>query len=377
MNSPLTLTEIHEVPLLLITSRYAYGPVARLSGFLRDTRGTISAAFAMTGLVATMLVGASIDYSRNIGMQQKLQASVDAAMLAALQASAANRTTVATQVLNATLANSGITASWTSGPTVNGDGSLSGTATGTIDTVFMKIARINSMSTTASATVELPAASVASNVTFSLTGAYGWWWKQVDLYVHVAGAASDTLLASYVYQPYNLSASSGRGTGTTSASFLSSGAMVTGPVATGVNLGSNYDNAYLKMTVYSDGCGPGMAGYTTSSNGSTIQNCVASGTSVQTGTNRYGQPTYTTYTKTASATVFSTNSSTTAQYLFVNGVQLPANSVPTIFALLPCDQTSTHAWEDGGGWTQQDIFFSVATTCSANSNYKMTARVKY
>ena len=376
MNSPFTLTEIHQVPLFFNTSRYDYEPVSWLSGFVRDTRGTISAAFAMTGLVATMLVGASIDYSRNIGMQQKLQASVDAAMLAALQASAANRTTVATQVLNATLANSGITASWTSGPTVNGDGSLSGTATGTIDTVFMKIARINSMSTTASATVELPAASVASNVTFSLTGAYGWWWKQVDLYVHVAGAGSDTLLASYVYQPYNLSASSGRGTGTTSASFLSSGAMVTGPVATGVNLGSNYDNAYLKMTVYTDGCGPGMAGYTTSSGSVTTQNCVASGTRVQTGTNRYGQPTYTTYTKSASPNVYSTNDASRAQYLFVNGNQLPDNDTPTIFTLLPCGQTSTHAWEDGGGWDNQDIFFNMTTTCSANPNYTSAARVK-
>ena len=92
MNSPFTLTEIHQVPLFFNTSRYDYEPVSWLSGFVRDTRGTISAAFAMTGLVATMLVGASIDYSRNIGMQQKLQASVDAAMLAALQASAANRT---------------------------------------------------------------------------------------------------------------------------------------------------------------------------------------------------------------------------------------------------------------------------------------------
>ena len=105
---------------------------SRLAGFARDARGTISAAFAMTGLVATLLVGASIDYSRSISVQQKLQAAVDAAMLAALQASAANRTNVATQVLNASLGNSGIVATWTSGPTVNGDGSLSGTAQGVL-----------------------------------------------------------------------------------------------------------------------------------------------------------------------------------------------------------------------------------------------------
>ena len=86
--------------------------------------------------------------------------------------------------------------------------------------------------------------------------------------------------------------------------------------------------------------------------------------------------TYSTSTKSATPNVYSTNSASTAQYLFVNGVQLAANSTPTIFTLLPCNQTSTHAWEDGGGWSQQDIFFSVATTCSANPNYTLAARVK-
>ncbi len=349
----------------------------RLKRFARDQRGTLSTAFALSGLVATLLVGASIDYGRSVGMQQKLQTAVDAAMLAALQASATNRSTVATQVLNASLANSGITATWTQSPTANSDGSLTGSAQGSLSTYFMKIARINTMTSSASSTVALPPAQTASSVTFSLTGAYGWWWKQVDLYIHTAGATSDTLLASYVYQPYNLSASSGRGTGTTTATFRNtSGNMVSGAVDTAVSMGSAYDNAYLKMTVYTDGCGPGMAGYTTTVSGSTIQNCVTSGSRVQTGTSRNGQATYTTYTKSTTASVYSTNDSSTAKYLFVNGVELAANTTPSIFTLLPCNQTSTHAWEDGGGWSQQDIFFSVATTCATNTNYKLTARVK-
>ncbi|HMN71333.1 MAG TPA: pilus assembly protein TadG-related protein [Rhodoblastus sp.] len=341
--------------------------VSRVRNFASDRRGSLSIAFALTGLAATMLVGASIDYSRSIGLQQKLQTAVDAAMLAAVQASAANRTTVATQVLNANLANSGITAAWTTTPTVQNDGSLTGSASGSIPTVFMSIARINSMNASASSTAEVPVPQTASSVTFSLTGAYGWWWKKVDLYIHTVGASSDTLLASYTYQPVTLSAQSGRGTGTTTATFLSGGSMVSGSVSTPVSMGSSYDNAYLKMTVYTDGCGPGMAGYTTSSGSTTTQNCVTSGTKVS------GK----TYTKSASATVYSTNDSATAQYLFVNGTQLASGATPTIFTLLPCNQTSTHAWEDGGGWSQQDIFFSVATTCAANSNYNIGARLKH
>ena len=186
-------------------SRFTSSSMQRVTSsvrhFARDRRGSLSIAFAMTGLVATMLVGASIDYSRSIGMQQKLQSAVDTAMLAAVQASAANRTSVATQALNASLANSGISASWTTSPTLNGDGTMSGAVRGSLSTVFMSIAHVNSMSATASSTVEIPVPQTASNVTFSLTGAYGWWWKQVDLYIHTVGAASDTLLASYVYQP--------------------------------------------------------------------------------------------------------------------------------------------------------------------------------
>ncbi|MFT4097502.1 MAG: pilus assembly protein [Rhodoblastus sp.] len=334
--------------------------------FANDRRGSLSIAFAMTGLVATMLVGASIDYSRSIGMQQKLQSAVDTAMLAAVQASAANRNSVATQALNASLANSGISATWTTSPRLNGDGTMSGAVRGSLPTVFMSIAQVNSMTASASSTVEIPVPQTASNVTFSLTGAYGWWWKQVDLYIHTVGAASDTLLASYVYQPSNLSGAGGRGTGTTTALFLSNGSMVSGNVDTPVAMGSGYDNAYLKMTVYTDGCGPGMAGYTTTSNGSTQQNCVVSGTKV-------GR---TTYNKSASPAVYSTNDTGTAKYLFVNGVELANGATPTIFTLLPCNQTSTQAWEDGGGWAQQDIFFNVTTVCASNSNYKLGARVK-
>ena len=351
-------------------------PPWRLARFARDARGTISTAFAMTGLVATMLVGASIDYSRSISMQQRLQAATDAAMLAAAQAPAAERASVATRILNASLATSGINANWAQAPTANADGSLSGTVQGAVSTVFMQIAHINTMTAQASTTVDFPSAQTASSVSFALTGAYGWWWKQVDLYVHPVGAASDTLLASYIYQPVTLSAESGRGTGATTANFAFGGGMAAGAVDSTVSMGSTYDNAYLKMTVFTDGCGPGMAGYATTSGSVTTQNCVVSGTRVQTGTNRYGQPTYTTYTKTANPIVYSTNDSATARYLFVNGAQLAANSTPSIFTLLPCNQTSTHAWEDGGGWAQQDIFFNVATTCSANANYRTGARVR-
>ncbi len=207
-------------------------------------------------------------------------------------------------------------------------------------------------------------------------------WKQVNLYVHTAGASSDTLLASYVYQPVDLSYESGRGDGTTTATFLSGGSMVAGPVNTPITLGSNYDNAYLTMTVYSDGCGPNYAPETSQSGSTTNYTCVLSGTTVTTGSGR--NQTTTTYTKTTSPVVYSTTNATQSRNLFVNGVNMYSTSTPpSIMQLLPCPPqgtaslTSTHAWEDTpyagslntGSWLYQDIFFNVTTSCATNTYY--------
>ncbi|KAF2990914.1 hypothetical protein MJC1_02012 [Methylocystis sp. MJC1] len=334
----------------------------------REDDGMVAVLFGLTLLPIMLFVGAGIDFMRVGRARSELQQALDAATLAATTNVANAPTILSTNQPDASLLKSA-TVSWTK----NVDGSITGAANAKVPTTFLQLAHLDSISISASSTATNQTARTASDVNFTLTGAYGWYWKEIDLYVHTAGASKDTIVASYFYQPVDLSAQGGRGTGTTTAQFLSGGAMVAGPVNTSISLGSNYDNAYLTMTVYSDGCGPGMAPTTSQSGSTTNYKCVASGTKIS----------RTTYTKTAAPVIYSTSNANQSRNLFVNGVNMySTTTAPSIVQLLPCAKgattaTNTHAWEDtpyngsltGGSWSNQDIFFSIQTTCAANAYY--------
>lgn len=333
---------------------------------LRDKRGTVAVFFAVAAMPILVVLGGGIDFMQVTRARSLLQQALDTATLAATSNTAAANTLLNTNDSSGALF-SNISVSWTN----NSDGSVTGTATGQVRTTFLQLVHLPSIPITVSSTAAKTSAQTPSSVIFTLTGAYGWYWKEVDLYTHTVGASSDTLVASYIYQPIDLSDQSGRGTGTTTATFLSGGSMVAGQINTQISLGSNYDNAYLTMTVYSDGCGPGMAPTTPQSGSTTNYTCVMTGT-------KQGR---TTYTKTATPVVYSTTNAAQSRNLFVNGVNMYSTSVPpSITRVLPCPAsgvssvTNTHAWEDTpysgslntGSWSQQDVFFNVQTSCGAN-----------
>ncbi len=434
--------------------------LSSVAAFGRDRRATIGMIFGFSAVPIMLTVTAAYDYTRAVSRQTLIQNIVDQAVLSALSATngaapndASTRamiTAALSEYSDITLPQSvgGATASLnttTGVATVNlADGvttcvvpahstpqtsDCSNTvltytaATSSTPATYKAVVTANaamSMMAAFGASVTLTVSSTAeavsgssqapSSATFNMTGASGYYWKQVDVYIHNAGASSDTDLASYVYQPTNES----NYTGTLSASILSGTQMVAGTVGQLVSLGNAYDTAYMTMTVYSDGCGPGMAPDTTQA--STSFSCVATGTQVQSGTqqvctevptggyNRRGQPeytqqcvsepTYTTMTKTATPVVYSTKNATQIKNLFV---QSPTNTSATqqntelttshsLVSLLPaCGQlseTSKWSWEDTpyntsdittsgtylGSWAQQDIKFDVTTNaCEGNS----------
>ncbi len=340
----------------------------------RKDDGVVAVLFALALLPIMLFVGAGVDFMRVDRARSELQQALDTATLAATANQSTAATINITNQVNASLLQNA-TASWEK----NADGSITGTADAQVPTTFLQLAHLDSIAIRATATATNQTARTPSTVIFTLTGAYGWYWKEVDLYVHTVGASSDTLLASYVYQPVDLGAQSGRGTGTTTAQFLSGGDMVSGPVNTSISLGSNYDNAYLTMTVYTDGCGPGMAPTTSQSSSTRNYACVESGKKVSRKT----------YTKTATPVVYSTSDAAQSRNLFVNGVNMySTTTAPSIMQLLPCAKgettaTNTHAWEDtpydgsltGGSWSNQDVFFSIQTTCASNTNYSGAPRL--
>jgi hypothetical protein len=137
----------------------------------------------------------------------------------------------------------------------------------------------------------------------------------------------EVVVGTITYTAVDHSGGGGRGTGKTVPDLNT---------PTTYNLG-DYTKLYPKMEIKNDGCDIGYR-----NNSSTnIVNCVASTKSQ-----------YANYNST-----LRTDDPTTVDHLFVDGTQLTLGSTPPLDNLLNCDSTPhSHAWEDGGGWAQQDFF---------------------
>jgi hypothetical protein len=76
------------------------------------------------------------------------------------------------------------------------------------------------------------------------------------------------------------------------------------------------------------------------------------------------------YLPSGTKTTLQSNDSRTSNYLYIGGVQSPANKTVDIFSAVPCNQTSTQAWEDGGTTppssdvNQADFFYDVTGKCN-------------
>ncbi len=455
---------------------------SRVAAFQRDTRGNVAMIFGLSAIPAMLMIAGSIDYSHYNSRQTSIHSAIDGAVLSALAQAGGgtpNDTETRNLITAAIARYSDIILSQGTGSTVSDSGvttirgsngstcSYSGTVTSQTSTCAnttltytaasgstpasyqativgnysnMLGSLFANASFTVTSTADVSMSEAPSSTQFKLTQASGGNAKTVKVYIHNKGAASDTMLASYTYVPNNLTQSNsftgGVGIGTVTASFQDGTTAVwdsSGNVLSGTNkavsLGTTYDNAYLTMDVYNDGCPAGQtpdprvsnssfacldSGTTfTSSRNSTSQFAnntgnasvtnTASSTSTTTGTcgSRWSedddscQQTTTTYTytwtvtKQATVVTYSTADPTAANHLFVmssNRASTSADDMPlgtsqpiSLFTMIPCGKTVYHSWEDtpwsasqayGGSWSAQDIYFQVTgTTCAVNANY--------
>ncbi|MDE2578475.1 MAG: hypothetical protein KGL46_06715 [Hyphomicrobiales bacterium] len=349
----------------------------RLAQFARIEDGSIGVIAALTIAPLLVMGGVAMDFARVNDARARLQSALDSAALAGA-GSASNQAATASTVFANAMRQTGLQTLGTPSFRTDSTGAFVASAQASVAMPFAAIVGYSSTTVGAQAQALRTQNYTPQTLSFAISGATGWYWKQVDLYVHTAGDAGDTLMASFIYQPVNLNLA----TGATSALFRNSaGQMVAGAVTQTIALNSGFDKIYMKMSVYSDGCGPGMAPTTPMQGSTTSYKCVASGTTV----NR------TTYTKTTQPTIYATNDPNTAQNLFIGLVegtsnvgktQLAPGKVPSIFTLMPCGGGASnnvqYAWEDTppgspgvGSWAQQDFIFNVALTCSTgNANFQ-------
>lgn len=383
-----------------------------LTTFLKRDEGNVAMIFTLAMVPIVGLLGMSIDYSRGVQAKAKMAAGLDAAALAAAAQSQSVRATFGPNFLNSYLAGSNIVLDSQSFVT-NADGTVTATASGSIPTYVAGILGKSSMAFNTSVTV----AGVAQppiQLIFTAVSAQGWYWKQVDLIVQNANASTESTLASYVYQPTSQTNSSG----TLKATYNDgAGNMVAGALNKQISLSKNYKNLYLKMTVYSDGCGPGMVPAHDST--SSAFKCAQAGSAyTSNGKTKYEAQ------KSTSPVIYTTNpsdatSASSSHNMFVqdfsgstvtNGLtddgrwvrnvtingstykmaMMPNGKTPSIFDILPCPTPAAgvmQQWEDtswdgkksdfpgtgGGSWSLQDFTFNVntsaANSCASNPNY--------
>lgn len=124
-----------------------------LSFFRHDRRGSVGIIFGLAAVPLMMFIGASIDYNRAIVARSRLQQAVDHAVVAASAQPADKRASAATIAFDAWAPEQdGVTAT----ASFQADATTySGTATATVPTHFMGVARVYSLTVRASSTVSL------------------------------------------------------------------------------------------------------------------------------------------------------------------------------------------------------------------------------
>lgn len=297
--------------------------------FISDRSGNFALMTALLAVPMTLTAGVAVDYSTAYLQKDNLQQIADGAALAGgkifdgtnLAAAQAEATKFITAYASTTPANLTYTMTGTT------DRVFQVTLNGAVPTTLMRIGNVNSVNVAVTSQATAPAKPTL--VTLTPTQAQGWYYKVVTVRVVRPNTTNEVVLGTVTYQP---TSHNGVGTGTMTVS-------PTGTIALG-----DYSKLVLQMDIKDDGCPLKYVATITSKNGVTCSSTSKSSSAKYDLTLRTDDP-------------------TTSNYLFVNGVELPQGVIMPIENYFGCQAPQNHAWEDGGGWATQDIFYTISSTC--------------
>lgn len=132
----------------------------RLAAFFTDRRGNVGIIFGLTAVPAIGVVGAGLDFSRAAHERAALQSMLDSAVLAGV-ATAGNETATAKAFFDAQATGLDLTdvsASFAMGE----DATLTGTATGTMETTLLGVMHISTLDVTADAAARVHASEAGT-----------------------------------------------------------------------------------------------------------------------------------------------------------------------------------------------------------------------
>lgn len=304
-----------------------------LSRLFHDRGGNFA---LMTALIAVPLLyaaGSAIDMTSAFTEKTNLQAIADSAALAGAGiydgTNSADAIAKTQKFLSANT--SAMLAGATNTVTMSGQ-DVQVTINANYPNQFMQVAGISSLPVAVTSTATAP--MMPKTVTLTPTLAQGYYYKKVTVRVIRPNTTNEVIVGTITYQP-TTHANSGQGT------------MTVSPSGT-LDLGT-YSDLILQMDIKDDGC---ATGYVASYNGNAV-NCSK--------------------TSAASSSKYDltlrTDNPDTSYYLFVNGTELAKGVTSPLASILVCGSTSKHAWEDGGGWDRQDLFYTASTTCAPDGAY--------
>lgn len=345
--------------------------------FLRSTDGSLVPFLVLAMIPILLAIGFSIDYTSAVSTKSGMQDALDAATLSITtlptSTSQADRQTALQQ---AYAANSGLGTATLTAVSVAADGSASFTATANypMPTNFMSIARINSVPVGVTSAVTKTPSLVQT--TFKLNKASGWWNKTIYLWGTQLGQTTPQKLMQISYS-YN-GAGDPKGYGTTTV-YTVSGTKLT-QVQQQVCTTDTVKNLQKKLpagsVIQTDAYGTTYSCATTPTNGTGAVVDVSQMSDLYLEMDVYPSPN-------GPKTVLKSNDATKSNYLFIGpteatAVEQPLGRAIDIFTAVPCGQTSTQAWEDGGSLplpepvTDADFFYTVTGKCDFNQRPSRT-----
>jgi Flp pilus assembly protein TadG len=303
------------------------------SRFIANRDGNFALMTALLSIPLVYAVGSAVDLSSAYGQKTSMQDIADSAALAGGRVYDGTNSAAAITAAQNFLKGyqdklpSGATYQVTmSGQNVNV------TISGKSANNFMQLAGVSSLD------VGVASQSIAplkpKTIDFTPTQAQGWYYKKVSIIVVRPNSTAEEVVGTVIYQPLTHN-NSGQGT------------MTVTPTGT-INLGK-YSKLVLQMEIKNDGC---AVGYKATITGATVT-C-----------DKNSNASYAKYDLT-----LRTDNPDTSYYLFVDGTQLAKGVTSPLDGILVCGKTSSHAWEDGGGWERQDFFYTVKTTCGPDGEF--------
>ncbi|MGX8010995.1 TadE/TadG family type IV pilus assembly protein [Mesorhizobium sp. ORM8.1] len=319
-----------------------------------------------------LAVGFSVDYTSAVTTRSDMQNALDAAILSITTlpttTSLGDRQTALQQAYDANIdSGKGGTATLTSvNVAADGTATFTATATYSMPTNFMQIARINSVQVGVASSVRKTPALVQT--TFKVTKVSGYWAKTMTLWGTQFGSttANKLMTISYSYNGYG----DPKGYGTTTVSTINgtTSTLVQKQVCTTGTLKSLQKSLPAGAVIQTDQYG-------------TTYYCVdtfypANGAGAVIDVSQMDQLYLEMDVPSGNPTALKSNDPTTSNRLFIgtsstNMPEVATGQTVNIFTSVPCGQTGYQAWEDGGSAVPEsvneaDFFYTVQGKCNYN-----------